>query len=637
MALMPRPPLLVCAFLLAAGLGSAAPAAFAASGRPERPASRARAESALLRAEKLLAGQGVRSGREVTLALARLARHQNALPASDRERARGLLARPTDGSSDPEGHGYTAGEHPPYCVVHFCVHFVTSTADAPALTDSDADGFPNYVENMAGQFEFVHSLEHGSEAAGGLAWTTPKSDGSRGGNGKTDVYIAQIGDEGLFGYAAPEQGSVSSYAYLVMDDDYAEFAPLAPLAALQVTAAHEYNHVLQFTYDSHEDPWMLEATAVWAEEQVYPAVNDYLNYVNAWAGCTAAPLTAADPPGATCDLKMYGDGVWSHWLGSRYGRDVIRRAWELSDVTTPQPHFAPDAYGESIATEGGAGFGDEFGRFAAAVAEWRTPVSLFPDHASYPDVSRTGTPLTVNGGARTVTLDHTTFALIDVRPDATRPAIEFQANAPAGVDSTIALVGRTGPDPAAGTVAIATKRLPGGGTGSVAMQAPGSFGRITAVLANADFSQAGFAGDDWIWSRNGQAFQNVQVVPAAAAVARAARLKLTSRLALRSPQRLRTALRRGVLARVRCNQACRVRVGLRLGRRTARRLHLKRVVGARVVILKRAGVKSFRVRIGRRARLELRGRERVHLTARMRASRGSARAALLSRRVTLKR
>ena len=173
--------------------------------------------------------------------------------------------------------------------------------------------------------------------------------------------------------------------------------------------------------------------------------------------------------------------------------------------------------------------------------------------------------------------------------------------------------------------------------GSVVLQGPGSFGRITAVLVNADFSQAGFDGSDWIWSRDGQAFQNVQLVAPAPPFVPAVRLKLTSRLALRSPQRLRTALRRGVLARVRCNQACRVRVDLRLDRRTARRLHLRRVVGTRVVTLERAGVRSIRVRIGRRARLVLRSRKRVRLTARMRASRGSARAALLSRRVTLKR
>jgi hypothetical protein len=636
MASMPRPILLVC--LLVATLGSAAPAAVAASGKPGRPASRARAESALLRAEKLLAGQGVRSGREVTLALAGLARRLDALPTSDRKRARGLLARPTQGNADPEGHGYSVGEHAPYCATaHFCIHFVTTTADAPALTDSDSDGFPNYVENMATEFEFVYSVENGSEAAGGLGWTAPESDGSLGGNSKTDVYIAQIGDEGIFGYAAPEQNSVSSYAYLVMDDDYSEFGFANPLDALRVTAAHEYNHVLQFTYDSIQDLWMLEATAVWAEEQVYPAVNDYLTYVNEWAGCTAVPLTDAPPPGATCDLKVYGDAVWNHWLGSRYGRDEIRRAWELSDVTTPEPHLAPDAYDESLLAGEGATFGDEFGRFAAAVAEWRAPASPFPDHASYPDVSRTGTPLTVNGGLRTVTLDHTTFALIDVTPDATRAAIELSANAPAGSDSTLALVGRTGADPAAGTVTTAAKRLPSGGTGRVALANPGSFGRITAVLVNADFSQAGFDGIDWIWSRDGQAFQNVQVVAPAPPVVPAARLKLTSRLSLRSPQRLLTALRRGVLARVRCNQACRVRMELRLDRRTAHRLHLRRVVGRRVVILKRAGAGSVRVRIGRRARVKLRRRKRVRLTVRVRASHGSARAALLSRRVTLKR
>ena len=113
--------------------------------------------------------------------------------------------------------------------------------------------------------------------------------------------------------------------------------------------------------------------------------------------------------------------------------------------------------------------------------------------------------------------------------------------------------------------------------------------------------------------------------------------KLTSKFSLRSRQGLKTILSRGVLVRVRCNQACRVRVELRLSRSTARRLHLPSVIGVGVVKLSKAGVKSFRVHLTRRAREHLRGMRSLRLTARMRATRGSAKAPLRSLRVTIRR
>ncbi len=78
----------------------------------------------------------------------------------------------------------------------------------------------------------------------------------------------------------------------MLDEDIAEFADdeLTELEALQATMAHEYNHVLQFTYDSQvarADLWMLESIATWIEEQVYPTINDYLRYVPDFAASTS--------------------------------------------------------------------------------------------------------------------------------------------------------------------------------------------------------------------------------------------------------------------------------------------------------------------------------------------------------------
>ena len=133
----------------------------------------------------------------------------------------------------------------------------------------------------------MHRVENGR-----LGWREPRSDGRQGGrNGKTDVYLSQIGGE-LFGYAAPDRGQATKqhriprrlHGYLVLDNDYSafEFPGTKALADLQVTFAHEYNHILQFGYDAYQDPWFAEATSTWMEDQVYNGINDYLRYVRRW-------------------------------------------------------------------------------------------------------------------------------------------------------------------------------------------------------------------------------------------------------------------------------------------------------------------------------------------------------------------
>ena len=48
-----------------------------------------------------------------------------------------------------------------------------------------------------------------------------------------------------------------------------------------MTVAHEYNHILQFGYDTLQDIWLFEATATWVEQKVYPEINDYLIFMPA--------------------------------------------------------------------------------------------------------------------------------------------------------------------------------------------------------------------------------------------------------------------------------------------------------------------------------------------------------------------
>ena len=498
------------ALIVLCGMCIAAPAASAGARAELHSASAEQGEQALRRAEAILDGRAVKTGFELTPALKEVATRMGAMDPGDRARARRLLARPTAGSAQPGEREYDVPEHdPPHCTAHFCVHWVTSGADAPPMVFSEPGGIPDYVRTMATVFEHAYQVENGQ-----LGWRAPKSDGSRGGDfGKVDVYVMDVGDEGIFGYATPDAGQTgrSQRAYLVMDDDYAqdEFPRYADyLAPMQVTAAHEYNHVLAFGYDVFQDTWFLESTAVWMEDVVYDDVNDYLAYVGPWAQLTQVPLTRfadsdqADP----FNVKAYGDAVFSRWLDIRYGRDLIRGAWERSSTTNPAS-FAPAAY-DGVLRGRGTSFFDAFTRFAADSAEWRSTGGGFGDRDGllWPDVERATKQSLAPGGAGIQgTLDHTSYALVDVTPTADA-RIKLVASLPAGTAGAFALVGRRG-SAVGGPIDVAMTRVREGGVASVALADPSRFSRITAVLVNGDASQDGWSrtAGDWAFERDGQA------------------------------------------------------------------------------------------------------------------------------------
>ena len=63
---------------------------------------------------------------------------------------------------------------------------------------------------------------------------------------------------------------------------------------MQVTAAHEYNHVLQYAYDTRQDTWMFEATATSVGgEGLRRRSTTTSNYMDVWADLPDEPLTSA--------------------------------------------------------------------------------------------------------------------------------------------------------------------------------------------------------------------------------------------------------------------------------------------------------------------------------------------------------
>ncbi len=254
------------------------------------------------------------AGVDASMALRDLFLARPALEGDDALRAESLLARPSD-SNDPFGNSYAVPSSR-RCGPHVCVHFVERTADAPPNL-AWVDTTVQVMENV-----WRHHVDR-------LGYREPRDDGGRGGDSRFDVYLKEIGDQGLYGYCAPERRVAGeprqAASYCVLDDDFAasQFGR-APMKTLRVTAAHEFFHAIQYSYDIEEDLWLLESTATWMEEKYADDVNDNRAYL---------PYGQVKRPGGSLDFfnpngfEHYGNWPFWSFVTRRYGVSAVRRVF----------------------------------------------------------------------------------------------------------------------------------------------------------------------------------------------------------------------------------------------------------------------------------------------------------------------
>ncbi len=262
---------------------------------------------------------------------------------------------------------------------HFAIHYTRSGWDAVPLDDLDGDTIPDYVGNVAAVMEHVWEVEVRQ-----MGWTAPPPDNGQRGDSRYDVYLMNI--EPYYGVTCGEEyvgdnpnspSRVERFAatsYLALDNDYAGFGK-APLALIQVTAAHEFNHAIQYGYDAGElsssAAWLYEGTATWMEDQVYDDVNDNYQYVQALLNEPDVCLTRGFM--SDWDAHPYGTWVFFQYLSEHVGGpDTIRRIWEL---TIPYDNL--DAVSHALAEQGRT-LADVYMDFATALGILM-PCRAFPE------------------------------------------------------------------------------------------------------------------------------------------------------------------------------------------------------------------------------------------------------------------
>ena len=212
-----------------------------------------------------------------------------------------------------------------------------------------------------------------------LGYREPKSDATStatnplNANGLIDIYVKDL-PNGLYGYCTtddptafdPTATNFDVSAYCVVDNDYrpGQYGGAANgLAALQVTAAHEFFHAVQFAYNFFQDRWLLESTATWVEDEVFDDVNDNYQYLRSSA------LTDPDVPldmttfDGDYDSFKYGGWLFFRYVSETLDPAAIRRMIEISG----EPDLLRSIYAVDRALrQGGSSFGIAFTGFGAA-------------------------------------------------------------------------------------------------------------------------------------------------------------------------------------------------------------------------------------------------------------------------------
>ena len=263
--------------------------------------------------------------------------------------------RPTDGSGDPRGDGYSVGSKH-VCGPHVCVHWVSSTADAPPPADFNHNQVPDQVDRTLAAFEVAWTVE-----VVRMGFRAPKSDitsPDHGPDGRLDVYLADVGSRDLGGYVATDDPHASDggylyrdySAYVVVDNDFSpsQLGSSGGQGGLRVTAAHEFFHAVQYAYDSGEDEWLVEGTAAWMEDQVADDVNANRIWLR------ESPLTHPwVPVDSSKGLDEYGAWIFWRFLSESDvgGSDasLVRRVWELAADAPGDPNlFSAQALGKAL-------------------------------------------------------------------------------------------------------------------------------------------------------------------------------------------------------------------------------------------------------------------------------------------------
>ena len=201
----------------------------------------------------------------------------------------------------------------------FVIHYSISGLDSVNIADTNLNSIPDYIDEIATVLDSSYKkvvLEYGFKDPFDSVSTI-------------DIYVGNIPS----GYYA-----FTYYDFTIdIRNNYDGFPfgyDSMPELAIRVTLAHEFFHLVQFLYDVDSRlfnephvsyagfPYIYEASAVWMEDEVYPQINDYIQYLPTFYNNIDKSLLKSN------NNVEYSRCLWVEFLEKTEGVDIIRKIWK---------------------------------------------------------------------------------------------------------------------------------------------------------------------------------------------------------------------------------------------------------------------------------------------------------------------
>lgn len=236
----------------------------------------------------------------------------------------------------------------------FRIHFDTSAASTnlPAMVDGNGNRIPHshyqYADTVAKIFDSVWTVEITT-----FNFVPPPPDSAGGGN-EYDIYLQDLG-AGNFGGTQYETtfavfpGKINPRfpSFIIIDNDFGTGFRTKGVAAVKVTAAHEFFHAIQLGgYGTWFDQfYFYEMTAESMEQIVFPYVKDYVYDIRGYFNnIEYIPLYSDNAVG-------YERAIWGVYLVQRYGIQIMKTIWERVGLEKPIPAMVSAFTSEGISLQ----------------------------------------------------------------------------------------------------------------------------------------------------------------------------------------------------------------------------------------------------------------------------------------------
>jgi len=317
------------------------------------------------------------------------------LPRLDSSSLPELDFGPVGPSPNTSGRVNLSGDPQSLDTEHFRIHYTLTGADAVDSADSNGNGHPEFVEQVAIALEHAYYAE-----VEYFSWPAPPSDEGLGGNDLYDVYLENIFDDGTAGYVDggysetivgdnPNSSLVesnASHSFMALDNDYDGFEEfetggVSALDFMRSTAAHEFMHAIQYGFDSFEPhDWLWEASANWIQDEI---LNDYNDAIEDALAVFQSPDSCQLAYGGEDRIEdenhWYGLWIFMRYYSENYGHQAVRGLWDAAIVDDGY-----EAWSNELASEATT-LNVFFSNFSAALL-----LRDFEEGANYPSVRLEG-------------------------------------------------------------------------------------------------------------------------------------------------------------------------------------------------------------------------------------------------------